>query len=157
MPLPGGHTWKEDSINGASCLAQQTLYLSCIPSQHSVLYSAVCLSLSKADVLIALNPTQGVMQARVKWGAQPPSVGLPFDWHLPPTKWDKQAPLRQAGGPPNSPAVSIPFSPSPESPYAALLPGFPHAHGLDADMEEQPRSVFPSPCLTETTWSHLLA
>ena len=81
------------------------------------------------------------MQARVKWGAQPPSVGLPFDWHLPPTKWDKQAPLQQPGGLPNSPATSIPFSPSPESPYAALLPGTPHAHGLHADLEEQPRSV----------------
>ena len=62
-----------------------------------------------------------VLQERVKWGFEPPSVGLPFDWHLPTYRLERAAaaavsPKELTG----KAKACVPFQASTHSPYALV-------------------------------------
>lgn len=104
---------------GPQCQIKEVGTLPSVATKHLdagqawTLLPAVCGWLNKT-----LKPY--TLQGRVKWSFQPPPVGLPFDWHLPPTKRDPKmhTPRLPARNPQSWLRGCI--QPSPESPYASL-------------------------------------
>lgn len=62
-----------------------------------------------------------MLQERVKWGFEPPSVGLPFDWHLPTNRLERAAKVTlEAKRLKGEAKACVPFQPSVYSPYALV-------------------------------------
>lgn len=83
---------------------------------------------------VCVSWPQLISQEKVVWACQPRPVGLPFDWHLPPTRRDPTAWHEDAGG--EAPETQVAkLKPSSESPYAVLSKGAALERGSDYTTE----------------------
>lgn len=90
-------------------------------SIHNNEYEELMDTYGRASSSARPKKLNGLLQERVKWGFEPPSVGLPFDWHLPTNRLERAAAAKlEAKGLKGEAKACVPFQPSTHSPYALV-------------------------------------